>query len=113
MTSEMPLQALYNEALIGLANGKSEKAVVAELIEKGVPEINARMLAADALRVKRSAFRKAGLQAAIVGAGYVILGIAITAFTASLHAPIFIVAFGPVIFGGLQMIKGLFRAIVG
>src|SRR5260221_1775825 len=113
MTSEMPLQALYNEALIGLANGKSEPAVVTELVQKGVPEINARMMAADALRVKRAAFRKAGLQAALGGAGLVALGIIITVATASMNTGFFIVAYGPVIFGGIQMIKGLFRAMVG
>jgi hypothetical protein len=37
MTNEMPLQALYNEALMGLAQGKSEMDMVAALTFKGVP----------------------------------------------------------------------------
>lgn len=113
MTNEMPLQALYNEALIGLAQGKSEMDMIAALTFKGVPEVNAKMMVAAALREKRAAFRKAGGEAALKGFGLVALGVLITVGTASMGASIFVVAWGPVIFGGWMMLKGLFRVVVG
>ncbi len=113
MTNEMPLQALYNEALIGLAQGKSELDMIATLTFKGVPETNARMMVAEALKEKRAAFRKAGGEAALKGFGLVALGVLITVGTASMGGSVFIVAWGPVIFGGWMMLKGLFQAIVG
>ena len=113
MTNEMPLQALYNEALMGLAQGKSEMDMVAALTFKGVPEVNAKMMVAAAHQEKRAAIRKAGLEAAMKGFGLLALGVLITAGTASMKGSFFIVAWGPMIFGGWMMLKGLFRALVG
>jgi len=104
------LDTLYNETLIGMANGKTSEAAFDELIGKGVPETNARMMVDQAARVKSAAFRQAGLKAAGRGAVFVAIGVAITAGTYSLGGSTFLVAWGPVIFGGWQMLKGLYQA---
>jgi len=113
MTNEMPLQALYNEALMGLAQGKSEMDMIAALTFKGVPEVNAKMMVGAAHKEKRAAFRKAGVEAAVKGFGLLALGVLITAGTASMKGSFFIIAWGPMVFGGWMMLKGLFRALVG
>ena len=106
----MTMQELYDETLIGLAKGKNTAAALSDLMNKGVPEAQARMIVAEAAKVKSEAFRKAGLQAAGQGAIYVAVGLAITIGTFALDMPIFFVAWGPVIFGGWQMLKGLYQA---
>ncbi len=67
----------------------------------------------EALRTKRSVFRRAGLQAMLKGAAFVALGVVITALTFSLHLPIFIVATGPILFGTVTFFKGMKQAITG
>ncbi len=109
----MTTESLYNETLIALANGKSTKSAMDALIGKGMPEAGARALVEEAGKVKRAAFRKAGAQAAAKGAMYVVIGIAVTAGTFAMGLPIFFIAWGPVIFGGITMFKGLFRMMVG
>ena len=113
MTNQMPLQALYNETLTSLANGRPIHTAIADLIGKGVPETNARMIVQEAARQKSAIFRQEGLKAAGKGALWFAGGVAVTALTASLHADFFVVAWGPMVYGGLMVIKGLFRALVG
>ncbi len=113
MTQEMTMDSLYNETLIALANGKSTKSVMDDLISKGMPEPGARALVDEASKVKKAAFRKAGAQAAAKGALYVVIGVAVTAGTFAMGLPIFFIAWGPVIFGGITMFKGLFRMMAG
>jgi hypothetical protein len=113
MTPTMTTESLYDETLMALAKGKSTKSAMTDLIGKGLPELNARMLVEEADKVKRAAFRKAGAEAAAKGALYVVIGIAVTAGTYAMGLPIFFIAWGPVIFGGITMIKGLYRMLVG
>jgi hypothetical protein len=113
MTNQLPLQAMYNETLMSLAKGQPVHMAIADLINKGVPETNARMIVQEAARQKSAIFRQEGLKAAGKGAIWFLAGAAITALTASLHADFFIVAWGPMVYGGIMVIKGLFRAMVG
>jgi hypothetical protein len=113
MTQPMNYQALYNQTLASLANGKSADAAATELIGQGIPETNARMMVEDANRMKRAAFRKAGLQLAARGALFVVIGAAVTAVTFAMKLPIFIVAWGPMLFGAINVVKGLYRAAIG
>jgi hypothetical protein len=113
MTNEMPLQALYNETLMSLAKGQPVHKAVADLVGKGVPETNARMIVQEAARQKSAIFRKEGLKTAGIGAIWFVIGVAVTAGTASAGGSFYVVYWGPMVFGGWMVIKGLFRAMVG
>lgn len=113
MTNPLTLQGLYDETLTALAQGTPVHKEVDQLTAKGLPAESARVLADEANRIKKAAFRKAGLQAAATGACYVAAGLIITGVTYSLELPIFLVAWGPVVFGGWQTLKGLYRAALG
>lgn len=106
----MTMQSLYEETLMSLAQGKNSQAALTDLLNKGVPDQYARTILAEAQKTKSAAFRKAHLHAAGKGALYLVIGLAITAGTYALDMPIFVVAWGPVIFGGWQMLSSLFKA---
>jgi hypothetical protein len=113
MTNEMPLQALYNETLMSLAKGQPIHKAVADLIGKGVPETNARMIVQEAERQKHAIFRQEGLKAAGKGAIWFAVGLAVTVISANAGGSTYLVFWGPMVFGGWMVIKGLFRAMVG
>ncbi|MGA3188499.1 MAG: hypothetical protein ABSF22_15445 [Bryobacteraceae bacterium] len=113
MTPTIALPTLYQEALVSFAKGKKPQMVLSDLVNQGLPEPHARALMAEALKEKKAYFRRAGFEAMIKGAGFLVLGIVITALTYSLNMPIFIVATGPILFGLISFFKGLFRAITG
>jgi len=107
--------ASFAEALNLLASGKNTGSVVQQLVMKGLPVPMAEHIVAQAGQAKRAAFRKAGLSIFLRGIGLIALGIIITAATYSLAAPggIFLVAFGPVIAGVINVFRGLGRMITG
>jgi len=113
MTASIALPTLYEEALISFAHGKSPDTVLKDLVSQGLPEPHARVLMDEALRQKKKVFRQAGFQMMFKGAGMVVLGIIVTAFTFSLHLPVFIVATGPILFGVVNFFKGMARVITG
>jgi hypothetical protein len=113
MTNQLPLQSMYNETLASLAQGKPVHQAIADLIGKGVPEYNARMLVQEAQRQKSAIFRQEGLKTAGKGALLFVLGLAVTVGTASMGGSHYILFWGPMVFGGWMVLKGLFRAMVG
>jgi len=113
MTDQITLQTMYNETLTSLAQGKSANDAMQNLISKGMPEPNARMVVDAAAKQKHAAFRKAGAKLMGKGALMIGIGIAVTAVTYAMGLPIFIVAWGPAIFGAINFFKGLFRVIAG
>jgi hypothetical protein len=113
MTPSIALPTLYQEALVSFAQGKNEANVLKNLTDQGLPEPHAKALMDEALRTKKAAFRRAGLEMIWKGAWMIACGAAVTAFTYSLHMPIFIVATGPILFGVISLFKGLYRVAVG
>jgi hypothetical protein len=102
----MSIESLYKETRTALAHGKSTKLAVDALVE-GLSEPIADTMG------KRAALRRSGWLAVAKGASFVAIGIAVTAGTYTMGLPLFLIGWGPVIFGGITMFKGLSRAMLG
>jgi hypothetical protein len=105
----MSIESLYHDTRIALAHGKSTKSAVDALVrsfaapgETGAEEDD-----------RGAALRKAAWLAAAKGAAYVGVGIAVTAGTYTMGLPMFLIGWGPMIFGGITMFKGVSRAMLG
>ena len=93
-----------------LANeGKSKDKIRTELIAMGLNNENASMVIENFFRARKKVHREAGARNAMVGAAWCVGGIAITALTYQLASGggVFFVAWGAILFGGIQFIKGL------
>ena len=93
-----------------LANeGKSKDKIQTELIAMGLNKETASMVIGNVFRLRKKAHREAGARNAMVGAAWCVGGIAITALTYQLASGggVFVVAWGAILFGGIQFIKGL------
>jgi hypothetical protein len=100
----MSIESLYHDTRIALAHGKSTKLAVDALVKR---------LSEPVEEDRGKGVRKAGWLAAAKGALYVGIGIAVTAGTYTMGLPMFLIGWGPVIFGGVTMFKGLSRALLG
>jgi hypothetical protein len=105
----------YSESLVALTNGKSRKAMIEELMQRGFSYELANQIVEQAYRTKKSVFRQAGVKAFFVGIAFIILGIVITAATYSIAKPggTFIVTIGLFFSGAINILRGLFRILVG
>ena len=108
-------EQLYSEALVALANGKSRRAMIQELVQRGFAEPFATQIVEQANRTKKSVFRQAGIKAFLVGIGFIVLGVVITGATYSIAKPggMFIVTIGLFLSGAINIFRGLFRIVVG
>ena len=93
-----------------LANeGKSKDKIRTELIAMGLNQETASMVIEKVFRLRKQARREAGARNAMVGAAWCVGGIAVTALTYQLASGggFFVCAWGAILFGGIQCIKGL------
>jgi hypothetical protein len=109
------LNRIYVDVLTALANGKSHHQIVGELIQQGVSPALAEEVVAKANRAKKSAFRQQGLKTFGIGVAMLILGIIITGVTYSIAKPggVFFVTIGFFISGVVNLLRGLFRMVMG
>lgn len=112
---EQVVQQLFNDAAVSLAEGSPRSSVVAELVGRGVPQDAAEHIVGEASSYKKREFRKAGLETLAAGVGLIVLGGIITAATYSAAAPggTYIVTTGLFLVGGLTVLRGLWRAMIG
>jgi hypothetical protein len=106
---------IYTDALMALAGGKNRHEVTRELIQQGVAPQLAAQLVAQADRAKKSAFRKEGLKTFAAGGGLLFLGTIITVATYSAAEPggVFLVTTGLFLVGALNLLRGIYRIVVG
>jgi hypothetical protein len=93
-----------------LANeGKSKDKIRTELNAMGLNQDTASTVIENVFRSRKKAHREAGARNIIVGAAWCVGGIAVTALTYELASGggVFVVAWGAILFGGIQFIKGL------
>lgn len=103
---------VYMEAFQALSTGASSAEATGHLTAMGLDNATAATVVANVERFKRelaAAYRSAGLKSAGVGLLWCIGGIAVTALTYAMASGggTFIVAWGAVIFGAVQALRGL------
>jgi hypothetical protein len=104
------IREVYQRAAKLANEGKSKDKIQTELNAMGLNQETASMVIEKVFRLRKKAHREAGTRNALVGAAFCIGGIAVTALTyqmASGGGGTFIVAWGAILFGGIQFIKGL------
>jgi len=114
-TQEEIVQAVYDYAASELMAGKSREQVESALVEKGMDAEDARLVLTHVSQAIAKGHRKGGWKNMIVGALCCGVGIAITAatYTAAAEGETYVVAYGAIIFGGIQSLMGLGQVICG
>ncbi len=110
-----PDQAVYVQAFRLLRNGRSQPQAAAELQQTGLDSANAAAIVAkvDAfMNLMRTAYRQAGMKNIGIGMLWCVGGIIVTAVTFSMASGggTYIVAWGAILFGAIQALRGLFFA---
>lgn len=103
------IREVYQRAA-NLANqGKSKDKIKTELNAMGLNQETASTVIENVFRVRKKAHREAGARSIMVGAAWCIGGIAVTALTFQMASGggTFIVAWGAILFGGIQFLRGL------
>jgi hypothetical protein len=111
-----PDQSVYVQAFRLLRQGRSQPQAAAELQRTGLDSATATAIVVkvDMFRnVMRDAYRKAGMKNVGIGLLWCIGGILVTAITYSMASGggTYFVAWGAVVFGAFQAIRGLFFAM--
>jgi hypothetical protein len=109
-------QAVYLQAFRLLRQGRSQPQAAAELQRTGLDLASATAIVVkvDMFRnVMREAYKKAGMKNVGIGLLWCIGGILVTAITYSMASGggTYFVAWGAVVFGGYQALRGLFFAL--
>lgn len=109
---EQVVQAIYQFAANMMRHGSSEYRIEQALIEKGLTQEAARTVVGNLSRLRREAIRKAAQRQMLIGGAVCLIGLAITilSYNAAASNPrggSYVIAWGAVIFGGIQFFRGL------
>jgi hypothetical protein len=108
------IKEVYQRAA-NLANkGKSKDNIQTELHSMGLNQETASVVIENVFRLRKKAHREAGARNLLVGAAWCVGGIVVTALTYQMASGggTFIVAWGAVLFGGIQFLRGLGRIVI-
>ena len=108
------VEAVFNYAAQRMAQGCSPAAVESELLQKGLDPQSARTVVSELTKVKSQALRSSGLRNIAIGGLFCVGGIIATVVTygmASESGGTYIIAWGPAIFGGIQLCRGLYQLV--
>ena len=96
-----------------IGGGKSRKEIVKTLINSGLNPQDADSLVQYAASTHKAEIRKGAAKQLGFGALLFVLGAVITAatYSAAHNGGVYVVAYGPMIFGGVAVLRGLFRLI--
>ena len=104
------LSDAYQDAATLFEAGKSKNEVAQTLHRDGLDRETAIDVTLDVCRMRGEELRRSGQKSVAVGGLFVVIGLALTIFTyakASGSGGRYLVAYGPVIFGGMQLVRGL------
>jgi hypothetical protein len=113
-SEEEIVQAVYSFAATQMQSGASNQQIVAMLIDKGLGPDAAATVVKNLGRMRTAAVAAAGKKNMAYGALWCIGGIVVTAATygaaASAGGGTYVVAWGAIVFGAIQFIRGLVQA---
>ena len=111
-------QDIFGFAAQMLKAGARRAKVEAALLERGLDKSSAALVLDNLFAARAKALKDAGLKDLITGLLWAVGGVVVTAVTYSLASSgsgggTYFVAWGAVIFGGYQALRGAFRMIKG
>ena len=109
LSEEEMVREVYEFAAWQMESGAADREVEALLIENGLDQEPAMIVVSNLSRMRSEAIGSAGKKDMLYGALWCVGGTAVTVVTyglASKGVP-FIIAFGAIIFGGIQFFRGL------
>ena len=114
-TEDQVVEAIVKYAAFLLRDGKSRDQIESALLAKSVPPDFAKHVADGLCRARASAVRQLGLKHMGIGAAWCIGGAAVTYFTMvnAKGGGTYVVAWGAIIFGGLEFLWGLWKTLTG
>ena len=108
-----PVAAAYNHAANLLANGAAPAVVEQDLLSKGLPMESARTIVGELVQLKSQTMRSAGFKNMLWGAVWCIGGLVVTVVSFGMAngngGGRYVVAWGAVIFGGIQFVRGVYQ----
>lgn len=110
-SEEQHIKAVYAFAAEQLRSGVYPRDVQLMLIEKGLDHESARTVVSNLTRLRSEAIRKEAYKNMGYGALWCIGGIVVTlgTYSAASGGGRFMVAWGAILFGGIQFFRGLFQ----
>jgi uncharacterized membrane protein YiaA len=113
-TKEEAVRAIYGYAASLLGQGKTEWQVEEALVAKGITKEAAAMVVSNLAKVRTNASRQSAIRLMGIGGVVCILGIIITvgsysAAASSSSGGSYVVAWGAIVFGAIQFVRGLSR----
>jgi hypothetical protein len=113
MTNEQYVEAVYTFAAEQMRDGVAPAKIKASLIEKGVDEESAGVVVRNLKEARSKAIKEAANKNMLFGALWCIGGIVVTALTYSAAAGggRYVVAWGAVVFGAIQFVRGLAQSV--
>jgi hypothetical protein len=113
---EQAIEGYYDFADNQIFQGAKPNSVKNLLIEQGLDAETAGTIVKNVRKAKAKAHRQAGLKSMICGGLCCILGVAVTAITLQMASgPAgghYVVAWGAILFGGIQCLRGLIQTVV-
>ncbi len=110
-TQNEAVQAVYQYAAGLVKSGMSASQVESKLVEKGLDRAAASIVVKKLFALRAKAVGAAAKKNMLYGALWCIGGILVTAvtFSAAGKGGTYVVAWGAIIFGGIQFFRGLFQ----
>jgi hypothetical protein len=117
-TQQQVVQAVYGFAAQMMRDGSSHYQIEKALMEKGLNAESARVVVDNLSRMRNDAVRNAAFKSMAIGGIICVIGIVVTlgsysAASASPSGGSYVVAWGAVVFGGLQFFRGLMQYLGG
>jgi hypothetical protein len=111
-TSEQVVEAIYNYAAEQMRNGVAGPQIEKSLVEQGLDAEAAGIVVRNLTEARAKALKEAGQKHMLYGALWCIGGIVVTAATyaAASGGGTYVVAWGAIIFGGIQFIRGAMQS---
>ena len=112
-TEDQVVESIVNYALQMLRDGKSRDEIEAALLEKGVPKDFVQHVVGELWQARSNAVRRLGRKHMGIGAAWCIGGAVVTWATmaAAQNGGTYVVAWGAIIFGGLEFLWGLWKTL--
>jgi hypothetical protein len=106
---EQAVHDIYHHAASLVRDGKSKPQVREHLISRGLGEPSADLVTNKVFELRARARREAGGSAMLQGALWCVGGLVVTGITFAMASGggIYVVAYGAIIFGAIQFLKGL------
>tara|TARA_B100000609_G_C17140062_1_gene395040 strand:- start:472 stop:840 length:369 start_codon:yes stop_codon:yes gene_type:complete len=115
LTEEQIIEAIYEFAIEQMKNGASPAQIREMLIEKGLEPEAAAIVVSNLASARTQAIQGAGKKDMLFGALWCVGGIVVTVGTMSTASGggTYVVAWGAILFGGIQFVRGLIQSLQG